>query len=60
MVFKDMYLSDGTKMDMDGIYTVTLNEFLATGGDGFSAFKQGKLLTPYKEDTETFIDLLNN
>ncbi|MFD0826397.1 bifunctional metallophosphatase/5'-nucleotidase [Neobacillus sp. M.A.Huq-85] len=55
---KDMYLSDGTKMDMDGIYTVTLNEFLATGGDGFSAFKQGKLLTPYKEDTETFIDYI--
>ncbi|MBM7644558.1 5'-nucleotidase [Scopulibacillus daqui] len=55
---KDMYLSDGEKIAMDKTYTVALNEFLATGGDGFSAFKQGKLVKPYQSDTDTFIEYL--
>jgi 5'-nucleotidase len=35
-------LTDGTPILPDGtLYTVTCNEFIATGGDGFSTFKSG-------------------
>lgn len=30
-----MYLDDGTKIDMNGIYSVVTNDFMATGGDNY-------------------------
>lgn len=37
----DMFLEDGTKIEMDKLYTVATNDFMATGGDGFK-FDDGK------------------
>ena len=33
-------LTDGTPIDLAATYSVTLNEYIGTGGDGFSVFKQ--------------------
>ncbi|MFC7393772.1 bifunctional metallophosphatase/5'-nucleotidase [Scopulibacillus cellulosilyticus] len=56
---KDMYLADGTKMDMNKTYTLALNDFLATGGDGFTAFEKGKLVNqPGIDDTDAFINYI--
>jgi 5'-nucleotidase len=38
----DIYLPDGTKLDPNSEYTVTVNSFLADGGDNFTVFKEGK------------------
>jgi 2',3'-cyclic-nucleotide 2'-phosphodiesterase (5'-nucleotidase family) len=39
-------LEDGTAIAKDGtVYTVTMNEFIATGGDGFSTFLSGTDVT---------------
>jgi 2',3'-cyclic-nucleotide 2'-phosphodiesterase/3'-nucleotidase/5'-nucleotidase len=38
----DIYLPDGTEIDPKGEYTVTVNNFMADGGDGFTILKEGK------------------
>ena len=38
----DIYLPDGTKLDPNSEYTVTVNSFLADGGDNFTVFTEGK------------------
>ncbi len=35
-------LPDGTPIDRSATYTVAANSFIATGGDGFTVFKQGQ------------------
>jgi 5'-nucleotidase len=35
-------LPDGTPIDRNATYTVAANSFLATGGDGFTVFKEGQ------------------
>lgn len=56
---QDVYLPDGSKMDMDETYTVAMNEFLAAGGDGFTAFAKGKLKKEHEQDdTHMFIDYI--
>ncbi|MBB6284719.1 bifunctional metallophosphatase/5'-nucleotidase [Geobacillus subterraneus] len=37
----DIQLPDGTPLNPDGEYTVTVNSFLADGGDGFTVLTQG-------------------
>jgi 5'-nucleotidase len=54
----DMFLADGSKMDMNKAYTVAANEFLVGGGDKFTAFKGSKLVRGYKTDTETFTEYI--
>ena len=34
--------TDGSPLDKTAVYTVTVNSFLASGGDGFRVFTQGK------------------
>ncbi|MBA2875859.1 bifunctional metallophosphatase/5'-nucleotidase [Thermaerobacillus caldiproteolyticus] len=38
----DIYLPDGTKLDPNAEYTVTVNSFLADGGDNFTVLTEGK------------------
>ncbi|MEH6989637.1 bifunctional metallophosphatase/5'-nucleotidase [Cytobacillus firmus] len=38
---KEIYLPNGTKLDPDKIFSVTVNTYLADGGDNFTAFKNG-------------------
>jgi 5'-nucleotidase len=43
-------LADGTATDPAASYTVAANSFLATGGDGFTEFKQGTGVTSFGTD----------
>jgi 5'-nucleotidase len=49
-------LADGTPIDPAATYTVACNSFLATGGDGFTVFKEGQDVTSYGTD----VDALEN
>lgn len=46
----DMFLEDGTKIEMDKLYTVATNDFMATGGDGYN-FENAK------ETNDTFVPM---
>jgi 5'-nucleotidase len=45
-------LADGTAIDPAASYTVACNSFLATGGDGFTVFKDGTGVTSYGTDVD--------
>jgi 5'-nucleotidase len=45
-------LSDGTPIDPAASYTVAANSFLATGGDGFTVFKEGTGVTSFGTDVD--------
>jgi 5'-nucleotidase len=45
-------LADGTAIDPAASYTVACNSFLATGGDGFTVFKEGAGVTSYGTDID--------
>jgi 5'-nucleotidase len=51
-------LTDGTPILPDGtLYTVALNEFIATGGDGFSVFLSGTdVFRPGVSDLDALVD----
>ncbi|NPV88714.1 bifunctional 2',3'-cyclic nucleotide 2'-phosphodiesterase/3'-nucleotidase [Coprothermobacteraceae bacterium] len=47
----------GKAFTIDGVYTVATNDFLATGGDGFNAFKNGKnFLNTFKNVRDAIIE----
>ena len=37
----DIFRADGTPLNPQGVYTVTVNSFLAEGGDGFTVLREG-------------------
>jgi 5'-nucleotidase len=45
-------LSGGSALDPAATYTVAANSFLATGGDGFTVFKQGTDVTSFGTDVD--------
>jgi 5'-nucleotidase len=45
-------LTDGTHIDPAASYTVALNSFLATGGDGFTVLKEGTGVTSFGTDVD--------
>jgi 5'-nucleotidase len=45
-------LADGTAIDPAASYTVAANSFLATGGDGFTVFKEGTSVTSFGTDID--------
>jgi 5'-nucleotidase len=45
-------LADGTPIDPAASYTVAENSFLATGGDGFTVFKQGTNVQSFGSDVD--------
>jgi 5'-nucleotidase len=54
-------LSDGTPILPDGTYTVTCNEFIATGGDKFTAFLGGTNVTRIGvSDLDALIDYVQH
>ena len=55
-----MYKADGTPINDDQSYNVVINDFLAGGGDGFSAFKDTELVGIVGQDTEAFIDYITS
>ncbi|OIK16324.1 2',3'-cyclic-nucleotide 2'-phosphodiesterase [Bacillus sp. MUM 116] len=52
----DIYLPDGSKIDPIGEYTITVNNFMADGGDGFTVLKSGKNRVTNKVDLDAFVD----
>ncbi|BDD39097.1 surface-anchored 5'-nucleotidase [Streptococcus ruminantium] len=54
------FKEDGTEIDPAKTYTVVINDFLLGGGDGFSIFKDAKLIGAINPDTEVFIEYLND
>ncbi|HFI0639035.1 TPA: bifunctional UDP-sugar hydrolase/5'-nucleotidase [Streptococcus suis] len=55
-VFKE----DGTELDLTETYTLVINDFLFGGGDGFSIFKEAKLIGAINPDTEVFVEYLTD
>ena len=45
----------GTPVDMNAAYRVTINNFLATGGDGFTNFTVGTNLLTGEIDLDAFV-----
>ncbi|MDN3019018.1 bifunctional 2',3'-cyclic-nucleotide 2'-phosphodiesterase/3'-nucleotidase [Paenibacillus sp. BSR1-1] len=51
----DIYLEDGSLIDPEAEYTITVNNFMADGGDGFSVLKSGKNRVTNVVDLDGFI-----
>lgn len=56
----NMYKSDGTPIEDDQTYKVVINDFLAGGGDSFTAFTKATLVGIVGQDTESFIDYITD
>ncbi|NHC39235.1 bifunctional 2',3'-cyclic-nucleotide 2'-phosphodiesterase/3'-nucleotidase [Bacillus sp. MM2020_1] len=52
----DIYLPNGSKIDPKVEYSVSVNNFMADGGDGFTILKQGKERTTWTTDLEALVD----
>ncbi|WHY91252.1 bifunctional 2',3'-cyclic-nucleotide 2'-phosphodiesterase/3'-nucleotidase [Neobacillus cucumis] len=52
----DIYLPNGSKIDPAGEYTITVNNFMADGGDGFTILKSGENRVTDKVDLDAFVD----
>ncbi|MTB64626.1 LPXTG cell wall anchor domain-containing protein [Streptococcus sp. zg-86] len=50
----------GNQLDPNKLYTVVINDFLYGGGDGFSEFRNAKLIGAINPDTEVFVEYLTN
>lgn len=53
----DMRMSDGTPIEMDKIYTVATNNFMATGGDGFKGFTDPSVAKTYTDTYKLLRDV---
>ncbi len=42
---KDITLLDGTEIVKDGTYTIATNDFMGTGGDNYTVFKEAKFIS---------------
>ncbi len=52
----DIYLENGKKIDPKADYTITVNNFMADGGDGFTVLKSGKNRVTGPVDLDAFVD----
>jgi 5'-nucleotidase len=52
-------LANGDLIEMSKTYTVAVNNYLATGGDGFTVFKEAKVLKKNgPNDLDAFVNFL--
>ena len=54
------HMADGTEIDRTKTYTAVFNDFLLGGGDGFSVFRDTKLIGALDPDTEVFIQYIQD
>ena len=54
------YKADGTEIDRNKTYKAIINDFLYGGGDGFSVFRDTKLIGAINPDTEVFIQYIQD
>lgn len=52
--------ADGNELDPNATYTLVINDFLYGGGDGFSIFRDAKLVGAINPDTEVFVEYLSD
>ncbi|MGT2932562.1 surface-anchored 5'-nucleotidase [Streptococcus catagoni] len=55
-----VYKDNGEEIDLAANYSLVVNDFLYGGGDGFSVFKNAKLLGAINPDTEVFIEYIKD
>ncbi|WP_302118542.1 bifunctional metallophosphatase/5'-nucleotidase [uncultured Limosilactobacillus sp.] len=55
-----VYDQHNQPLDMKKTYNVVINDFLAGGGDGFSAFKGTKVIGIVGQDTDAFINYITD
>ncbi|ADQ07665.1 5'-Nucleotidase domain protein [Caldicellulosiruptor hydrothermalis 108] len=53
----DMKMSNGTPIEMDKVYTVATNNFMATGGDGFKGFTDPSVAKTYTDTYKLLRDV---
>ncbi|ADQ46760.1 5'-Nucleotidase domain-containing protein [Caldicellulosiruptor kronotskyensis 2002] len=53
----DMKMSNGTPIEMDKVYTVATNNFMATGGDGFKEFTDPSVAKTYTDTYKLLRDV---
>ncbi|MEY2192946.1 bifunctional 2',3'-cyclic-nucleotide 2'-phosphodiesterase/3'-nucleotidase [Neobacillus sp. BF23-41] len=56
----DIFLPNGSKIDPNKVYSVTVNNFMADGGDGFVVLKQGTERVTRMTDIDAFIDYVKS
>jgi len=56
----DIYLPDGSKIDPKAVYTVTVNNFMADGGDGFTILKEGTNRVTWSSDLDAFVNYIKS
>ncbi|MEH7413733.1 bifunctional 2',3'-cyclic-nucleotide 2'-phosphodiesterase/3'-nucleotidase [Neobacillus drentensis] len=56
----DIYLPSGKKIDPNSTYSVTVNNFMADGGDGFVVLKQGTDRTTWSSDLDAFVNYIKS
>ncbi|MDR6999473.1 bifunctional 2',3'-cyclic-nucleotide 2'-phosphodiesterase/3'-nucleotidase [Neobacillus niacini] len=56
----DIYLPNGKKIDPKGVYSVTVNNFMADGGDGFTILKQGTDRVTWMSDLDAFVNYVKS
>ncbi|MGJ7910135.1 bifunctional 2',3'-cyclic-nucleotide 2'-phosphodiesterase/3'-nucleotidase [Neobacillus sp. LXY-1] len=57
----DIYLPDGSKIDPNAVYSVTVNNFMADGGDFFAEFKNGTNRKTWSgDDLQTLVDYVSS
>jgi 2',3'-cyclic-nucleotide 2'-phosphodiesterase/3'-nucleotidase/5'-nucleotidase len=56
----DIYLPNGAKIDPNAVYSITVNNFMADGGDGFVVLKQGTERATRMTDLDAFVDYVKS
>lgn len=56
----DIYEEDGTPIKPDGKYTITVNNFMAGGGDGYGALLKGTDKVQGPTDLDAFVNYVQN
>lgn len=56
----DIYLPSGKKIDPNGTYSVTVNNFMADGGDGFVVLKQGTNRVTWMSDLDASVNYIKS
>ena len=56
----DIYLPNGSKIDPKGVYSITVNNFMADGGDGFVVLKQGTNRATWMSDLDAFVNYVKS
>ncbi|NHM30036.1 bifunctional 2',3'-cyclic-nucleotide 2'-phosphodiesterase/3'-nucleotidase [Neobacillus terrae] len=54
----DIYLPNGQKIDPNAVYSVTVNNFMADGGDGFTILKSGTNRVTQMTDLDALISYI--